>query len=466
MGLNIIHVGAFDIENFGDLLFPVVFKIYLNEYIENIYYFAPNKCTMPNTDIQVNSIKELDEFCRTNKVDSIIVGGGDLAHLRKVPMFIPQVSDDWITYEPLNLWMTSSMVSKKYNIPLVWNAPGCPIPFSKEEAKIVSILMKNVDYISVRDDEAKKVLSSAVNPSDVKVVPDTVFSISKVMPIDTLNKLFLDTEIPIQRKKYIFFQGNSAISINDRERIAHYLYKLHLKTGMNVLLQPIGFSLGDLEVINEIALFYPDEFIVSSKHLNQFHILSLIANASYYIGTSLHGFIVANSYSVPSLAFNINKYNKTVGFAKLINLENNVCYSTDELFEKFEDITPIQNQQKQYLQERIDEHFSTILKVIFEFRQKKVIEINKVSDCIFENCENQQIQRTKIMQLENEISNKYQEIIQLQREICRKEEEIKIIDKERHDYRIKYEQVVNSIYWKLTKPLKKTVDKLKLLKTK
>ena len=308
MGLNIIHVGAFDIENFGDLLFPDVLRHYLGEYIDNIYYFAPNKCIMPNTDIQVNSIKAIDEFCRFHEIDGIVVGGGDLAHLKKVPMLIPQVSDDWITYEPLNLWITSSMVSKKYNIPLVWNAPGCPIPFSKEEAKIVSILMKNVDYITVRDDEAKNVLSSAVDPSEIKVVPDTVFSISKVMPINTLNKLFFDTEIPIQKKKYIFFQGNSAISINDREQIAHYLYKLHLKTGMNVLLQPIGFSLGDLEVINEIASFYPDEFIVSSKHLNQFHILSLIANASYYIGTSLHGFIVANSYSVPSLAFNINKY--------------------------------------------------------------------------------------------------------------------------------------------------------------
>ena len=452
MGLNIIHVGAFDIENFGDLLFPDVLRHYLGEYIDNIYYFAPNKCIMPNTDIQVNSIKEIDEFCRFHEVDGIVVGGGDLAHLKKVPMLIPQVSDDWITYEPLNLWITSSMVSKKYNIPLVWNAPGCPIPFSKEESKIVSILMKNVDYITVRDDEAKNVLSSAVDPSEIKVVPDTVFSISKVMPINTLNKLFFDTEIPIQKKKYIFFQGNSAISINDRELIAHYLYKLHLKTGMNVLLQPIGFSLGDLEVINEIASFYPDEFIVSSKHLNQFHILSLIANASYYIGTSLHGFIVANSYSVPSLAFNINKYNKTIGFAKLIRLENNVCYSTDELFEKVEDITLIQNQQKQYLQERIDEHFSTILKVILEFRQKKVIEINKVSDCIFENCENQQIQRIKIMQL--------------QEEIRKKQHEIEIIDKECHDYKIKYEQTVNSVYWKIMKPFRTIIGVLRTLKSK
>lgn len=452
MGLNIIHVGAFDIENFGDLLFPDVLRHYLGEYIDNIYYFAPNKCIMPNTDIQVNSIKAIDEFCRFHEIDGIVVGGGDLAHLKKVPMLIPQVSDDWITYEPLNLWITSSMVSKKYNIPLVWNAPGCPIPFSKEEAKIVSILMKNVDYITVRDDEAKNVLSSAVDPSEIKVVPDTVFSISKVMPINTLNKLFFDTEIPIQKKKYIFFQGNSAISINDREQIAHYLYKLHLKTGMNVLLQPIGFSLGDLEVINEIASFYPDEFIVSSKHLNQFHILSLIANASYYIGTSLHGFIVANSYSVPSLAFNINKYNKTIGFAKLIHLENNVCYSTEELFEKVEDITLIQNQQNQYLQERIDEHFSTILKVILEFRQKKVIEINKVSDCIFENCENQQIQRIKIMQL--------------QEEIRKKQQEIEIIDKECHDYKIKYEQTVNSVYWKIMKPFRTIIGVLRTLKSK
>lgn len=452
MGLNIIHVGAFDIENFGDLLFPDVLRYHLDEYIDNIYYFAPNKCIMPNTDIQVNSIKEIDEFCKFHEVDGIVVGGGDLAHLKKVPMLIPQISDDWITYEPLNLWITSSLASKKYNIPLVWNAPGCPIHFSREEVEIVSILMKNVDYISVRDDEAKKVLSSAVDPLDINVVPDTVFSISKVMPINTLNQLFLDTELSVQKKNYIFFQCNSAISVDDRKKIAQYLHKLHLKTGIDVLLQPIGYSLGDLEIINEIASFYPDEFILSSKHLNQYHILSLIAHASYYVGTSLHGFIVANSYSVPSLAFNINKYNKTVGFAKLIHLENNVCYSVDELFKKIEEITPIQNQQKKYLQERIDGHFNIVLKTILEFKQKKATEINEVSDCIFDNCENQQIQRIKI--------------IQLQEEISKKQEEIEVIDQERHEYQIKYEQVVYSYYWKFMKPLKEIVDKLKSLRTK
>lgn len=452
MGLNIIHVGAFDIENFGDLLFPDVLRHYLGEYIDNIYYFAPNKCIMPNTDIKVSSIKKMDEFCTFHEVDGIVVGGGDLAHLKKVPMLIPQVSDDWITYEPLNLWIISSMVSKKYNIPLVWNAPGCPIPFSREEAEIVSILMRNVDYISVRDNEAKKVLSSAVDSLDINVVPDTVFSISKVMPINTLNQMFLDTKLSVQKKNYIFFQCNSAISVDDRKQIAHYLHELHLKTGIDVLLQPIGYSLGDLEIINEIASFYPNEFILSSKHLNQYHILSLIAYASYYVGTSLHGFIVANSYSVPSLAFNINKYNKTVGFAKLIHLENNVCYSVDELFKKIEEITPIQNQQKKYLQERIDEHFNMVLKTILKFKQKKTTEINEVADCIFDNCENQQIQRIKIMQLQEEIS--------------KKQKEIEVIDKECHDYKIKYEQTVNSIYWKIMRPFRTIIGVLRTLKSK
>lgn len=68
MGLNIIHVGAFDIENFGDLLFPDVLRHYLGEYIDNIYYFAPNKCIMPNTDIKVSSIKKWMNFVHSMKL--------------------------------------------------------------------------------------------------------------------------------------------------------------------------------------------------------------------------------------------------------------------------------------------------------------------------------------------------------------------------------------------------------------
>ena len=136
----------------------------------------------------------------------------------------------------------------------------------------------------------------------------------------------------------------------------------------------------------------------------------------------------------------------------MIHLENNVCYSVDELFKKIEEITPIQNQQKKYLQERIDEHFNMVLKTILEFKQKKTTEINEVADCIFDNCENQQIQRIKIMQLQEEIS--------------KKQKEIEVIDKECHDYKIKYEQTVNSIYWKIMRPFRTIIGVLRTLKSK
>ena len=54
MGYRIAHIGAFDFENYGDLLFPDVLRIQLDKRIEieEILYFAPKACKMPNRDIE------------------------------------------------------------------------------------------------------------------------------------------------------------------------------------------------------------------------------------------------------------------------------------------------------------------------------------------------------------------------------------------------------------------------------
>lgn len=95
MGYRIAHVGAFDFENFGDLLFTDVLRAHLEKRIdvEEIIYFAPKTCKMPNKEEWVHAITELEKFVREKKVDSIIVGGGDLVHLRKIRTYMPHVSE-------------------------------------------------------------------------------------------------------------------------------------------------------------------------------------------------------------------------------------------------------------------------------------------------------------------------------------------------------------------------------------
>ena len=50
MGYKIAHIGAFDFDNNGDLLFTDVIEKQLKKRInlDEIIYFSPKSCTIPN----------------------------------------------------------------------------------------------------------------------------------------------------------------------------------------------------------------------------------------------------------------------------------------------------------------------------------------------------------------------------------------------------------------------------------
>ena len=53
----------------------------------------------------------------------------------------------WELYDVLYMWVIPSLVANKYNVPLLWNCPGVPIPFSENDSNIVNILCNSADYI-------------------------------------------------------------------------------------------------------------------------------------------------------------------------------------------------------------------------------------------------------------------------------------------------------------------------------
>ena len=297
MGKVIAHVGAFDIENYGDLLFTDVVKGQLEKRlnIDEIYYFAPNECIMPNTDRKVYSLRDLEKMHKAYNFNAIILGGGDFIHLRKVMMKFPHLSKDWELYDVLYMWIIPSFVANRYDIPLIWNSPGVPIPFSENDSNIVNILCDSADYISVRDPEAKAVLKDALGKHIVKVVPDSVLSIKDVYTKEDLFTVFDNLDMNVESKKYVFFQGNSSITDTDLKVIADTLKRIKDESGLDIILQTIGYALGDYEALEKIFNYYPDDFILCTHH-TQFEILSLIAHAALYIGTSLHGSITSNAY--------------------------------------------------------------------------------------------------------------------------------------------------------------------------
>lgn len=438
MGYRIAHVGAFDFENFGDLLFTDVLRAHLEKRIdvEEIIYFAPKTCKMPNKEEWVHAITELEKFVREKKVDSIIVGGGDLVHLRKIRTYMPHVSENgWITYDVLYMWVIPSLVALKYEIPLVWNAPGVPLHFSDTDKEIVSYLCQSVRYISVRDEEAKHELERAVDENKIHVVPDSVLSIKNIFKKEQLIKIFNNLDIAVEKKRFIFTQFNITTTENDFENYALSLKKIRQETGWEVLIQPIGYACGDLDAIEKFKNLYGEEFIFPFQHYNQYEILALIANAALYIGTSLHGAIVANSYNVPNIVVNSSHFNKIEGFVRMMGRESSRIFCPADIENAFHAVEKIDSSA--IVEEKIEEiekHFDKIAKNIDTQNQQSFSLVNELADYIYDSS-------CKIEQLENE-----------------KEDVIKEIDNIRNEkeyYRMLYYTATNSTSWKLTEPLRR-----------
>lgn len=449
MGYVIAHVGAFDFENFGDLLFTDVLERQLKRRIpiDEILCFAPKKCKMPNRDIEINSVIELEEVVKSRKIDAIIVGGGDLVHLHMFKTYMPHISQEWVQYEVLYMWVIPCIIAQKYQVPLLWNAPGVPLKFKEEEKKIVSYLFDSVDYISVRDYESKNELEKALPSGIVHVVPDTVLCIRDLITKEELTDLFNKLQLPFSKKKYVFFQCKMPKTDSNYEECINALRKIKQETGWEILLQPIGYSVGDEDVLEEFEKRAPGEFLYSPRHYNQYEILALIANAAMYIGTSLHGYITANSYRTRSIIVNICNYNKIIGFNKLIDNKSSIVDTMDKIFEAY---SKLEDTSEIVIQQRVNEislHFDKLAEFIKCSRKVDKSNSKKLADYIYESL-------SKIEQMDTQKTELKEFCSQLQNQLQAEKEKSK-------RYKEAYEDLLNSTSWKFTAPLRQISNILK-----
>ena len=447
MKYRIAHVGAFDFENFGDLLFTDVLKAQLEKRIdvEKIVYFAPKACTMPNKNERVHSITELEMFVKENKIDAIIVGGGDLVHLRKILTYMPHISEEgWVTYDVLYMWVIPSLIAIRYGVPLLWNAPGVPLHFGSIDKEIVSYLCNAVDYISVRDEEAQKELGMAFTDKEIYVVPDSVLSVRNIIDIQKTEEIFSSLAINIERQKYVFAQFNMATSEDDFKDYAASLKKIQKNMGWKILIQPIGYACGDQEIIEKFKAIYQEDFIYPTEHFTQYEILALIANAALYVGTSLHGAIVSNSYGVPNVVVNSSHFNKIEGFIKMLGREETRVFKPKDIYNAFRvalnmDSSIIVAEKI----EEIEEHFDKLVEVLSLPTTKEEITVQGLADYIHDSSLEIENLDRKNKELSTEVEG-LEKILNEKREI----------EQKAAYYEALYNAAINSTSWKCTKPLR------------
>lgn len=326
---HIQFLAASDRLNYGDLLFPLISKIILEDKIACDFknYGLIRSDLSHFGALPTHNYRELE---RDNTISSIVIIGG--GHV----MFT-----NWSTlYSHINKFYLNTKRNKVlnfcyslFNIPRIFFSNSkIPSPFAPYHLKgklvylsvggnynnylknnQINKMLHEASLLSVRD----HMLFEQLNQGGflVKKVPDTAIVVSKLFTKETLksklsNKLKFSTD-----KKYIIVQLGLHKGPVSNQKFVEDINVLREK-GYQVLCMPIGLA-ADHE---DYKVLHPLLELDHSWHYHLpqdiYEIMYLIANASYFFGTSLHGCITAFAYNTPFVPLNkkvkkLNNYTKT-----------------------------------------------------------------------------------------------------------------------------------------------------------
>jgi lipopolysaccharide transport system ATP-binding protein len=277
--VNVGIVGTFDVQNYGDLLFPLIAEFELRKRLGDVtmHRFSYHAKSAPDWPFSVIPVAALPDVIQ--ELDALLVGGGDVIRFDKdvAPSYAPPSPR---IHHPTGYWLTPSLIAHAHGIPVIWNAPGVHLDVPEWARPLVKLALELSGYVSVRDDASKETLAPLLDHDRIEVVPDTAFGVSRLLGPTT------DAAEP-----YIAIQPSCTLANFQRFVKAHQ----DRFAGYRLLAVPIGPVLGD-----EHAFVRDLGGIVRLPSWPQpLQLAQILSNASAVVGHSYHLAITALTAGVP-----------------------------------------------------------------------------------------------------------------------------------------------------------------------
>ena len=324
---KIVHfLSASDRINYGDLLFPILFEKFAeteNFHIKFYNYGVVKSNLSHYGALPTQSYLKLLKNVKS-KGGKLVVGGGEVffANWRVLysfinPMYVKLCSNNYFKRMDDTINLPKYILSRnKVNVPfcpskeelsntsvkIYFSSVGGEFNDSKESDlnKKLFISLKTSALLSVRD--KRTLLSMRLMGLDAKLIPDSAIIMSDVFKKESLfGKISL---INFKVKDYIFLQLGRFKGPENLKQFVEDLKKLSNSLNLKVVLCPIGKALKheDDILLKKVKEMESDFHYINPKNI--YDVMFLIANASLYLGTSLHGVITAQSFNVPFVGLN------------------------------------------------------------------------------------------------------------------------------------------------------------------
>jgi polysaccharide pyruvyl transferase WcaK-like protein len=285
--MRLAHFGTFDVQNYGDLLFPLILE---HEFPGSEVLHVSPVGGQPYADVP-KSVSFADAQ-RSGRFDAIVVGGGNLIHAR--PTTLPAYSAHPLTTYP-NIWAGAAQLAARQDIPLVFNTPGVARKFGPASRPFLRMVAQQATYFSVRDEYSRRIAAKA-GIERVSVVPDSALNISSVV---ALNENVLE-DLGLEAGTYLAVHLNERYISKDLSVVAPVLDQIAAASGRRIVLIAIGPCHGDDVLAQKLGQLMKSDPVIVDMPNQVTDIATLIARSAMYIGASLHGFITATSFNVPA----------------------------------------------------------------------------------------------------------------------------------------------------------------------
>lgn len=330
--IEILVIGAFDRNNYGDLLFPFIiehqFRLLLPDAKLSFYGIVESDLSGIGAK-PTQSLKEFYNKCNNGGSDHtvVIVGGGETlaASWSMLYSFINRTFS--LVVRALNKLKLTIELNKVARI-LLTGKTQLPFTFDKTDFMRVNSVIGNslggngfdeffsnkyknaterlsgIDYLAVREKRTHQLLSNKGISS--YIVPDSAILISTIFDTSCLQgKVKPEILKFVELNKYVFFQIKNSVYKRFESIVLSELEKIQKQSGITVCLCPIGqaFLHDDHLALDRINKELSGNHILF-QNVSIYDIMYLIANTECYVGTSLHGAITAMSYSRPYIGFN------------------------------------------------------------------------------------------------------------------------------------------------------------------
>ncbi len=478
MKYTVAICGTFNVENYGDVMFPVIFEKAMQKRGMEVEMlrFSPGAHD-ENTlapDAVVYGIDEMEAVFRKTPFDAVVIGGGALIHYNDIAVKQGN-SDDFSDYAMVDSWYTPITFAVRHGIKVLFNLPQVPYAFVNTVKAVTAAALGVVEYLSFRDHTsqafAKAVFENGAEPP-MTVAPDSVCAMAGLIDAASLAEL---------RAPLLPFEGDYAVVQFNRQKppsedvaLLRMMERLSEK-GLSVVLVPLDYAHGDDMTLKEFIRNYNAPCVMVDKKLNIFETAAVLAGCELYIGAGFHGAITAMAYGKTAISYNyIQPRTKNREVFAMYGVSDFVGESADEvrdILERYWDGSLPFCADIASVIAQVDRHFDMLCEAIQNERRAtssyedlsgplvKLLpriaaderEMRRMTDEIAVKATYIAKQETV---LQNERETLHAEIESWRQRYAAKEAEYQIAVSD-------FQQIQRSFFWRLTSPMRKVSQKLK-----